>query len=122
MSFFSASGSVYDEFRGRGSSGDGGASARADRAAEETRAMRSDMERALMICEALWTMLKEQHGYTDEDLFRRVMEIDLRDGRADGRVAPSAPASCPHCGHVVSKHRAVCLYCGKAMMVDPFSR
>lgn len=100
----------------------GAAASRAERALSETQAVRADIERLLMICEALWGMLKEQHGYADEELFRRVMEIDLSDGRADGRVAPSAPGRCPSCNHVVSKRRPVCLYCGRAMMTDVFAR
>ena len=85
-------------------------------------AARADIERLLMITEALWQILKEQHGYTDAELFRRVTEIDLRDGRADGRVAPSPPRKCPHCDRVMVKNRPLCIFCGKPSMVDPFER
>lgn len=102
--------------------GSGSASARAERALEAVNRTRADIERLLMICEALWSILKEQHGYADEELFRRITEIDLRDGRADGRVAPSPPERCASCGHVVAKHRPLCLYCGRPMVKDPFAR
>jgi hypothetical protein len=85
-------------------------------------AARADIERVLMITEALWQILKEKHGYTDAELFRRITEIDLRDGRADGRVAPSPPRRCPHCDRVMVKHRPVCIFCGMPSMVDPFER
>lgn len=94
----------------------------AERALQESQRVRADIERMMMICEALWDILREQHGYSDEELFRRITEIDLRDGRADGRVAPSPPVHCEACGHVVSKHRPICLYCGKPMLKDPFAR
>ncbi len=83
---------------------------------------RMEVERLLMICEALWTFLKEQHGYTDEDLFRRVMEIDLRDGRADGRVAATPARRCPHCGRTMTRGRPICIYCGRASVANVFER
>lgn len=85
-------------------------------------AMRWDIERLLMITEALWSMLREQHGYSEVELFRRISEIDLRDGRLDGRVAPSPAQPCPHCGRKMTKHRPLCLYCGKPTVADPFAR
>ena len=94
----------------------------ADRLREDLQRMRGDIERLLMIAEALWSMVQEQHGYTDEELFRRITEIDLSDGRADGRVAPSPPAACPACGRRVSRRHTLCLYCGRPMVSDPFAR
>lgn len=88
----------------------------------ETYAVRHDIERLLMITEALWGILKEQHGYTDAELFRRVMAIDLRDGRADGRVAPTPARECPHCHRPMTKGRPVCIFCGRASMMDLFER
>jgi hypothetical protein len=84
--------------------------------------LKFDVERLLMITEALWTLLKQQHGYKDEDLAKLVTEIDLRDGKLDGRIAPSEPRTCPSCGHVPGKHRPNCIYCGKPVAVDPFGR
>ena len=84
--------------------------------------LRQDIERLLMISEALWGILKEKHGYADEELRRRVEEIDLRDGRLDGRLPPSPPMECPHCGYTIRRRRALCLYCGKPVGSEPFAR
>ena len=84
--------------------------------------LQADVERLLMITEALWTVLKQQHGLTDEDLAKLVADIDLRDGRLDGRVAPSAPHPCPQCGHMLGKRRPFCYFCGAAVPGDPFER
>ena len=81
-----------------------------------------EIERLLMITEALWTMLAEQHGFTEEELIRRIHEIDLRDERLDGRVAPSPPSPCPHCGRPLEKRRPYCIYCGQLVLRDPFER
>jgi hypothetical protein len=84
--------------------------------------MKSDVERLLMITEALWQILKEKHGYEDAELLKRVMTIDMRDGRLDGKVAAQAPQKCPHCGRTLFKARPRCLYCGEYVAVDPFLR
>jgi hypothetical protein len=88
----------------------------------EIELLRCDIERLLMITEALWGILKEQHGYEDAELIKRVMEIDRRDGKLDGRVAPAPPSSCPKCGRTLERKRAVCLYCGQLIARDPFER
>lgn len=98
------------------------AEARAREAKTEIELLRYDIERLLMITEALWGILKEKHGYQDEELANRVMAIDQRDGKLDGRVAVSPPASCPRCGRTLERKRPMCLYCGQVIARDPFER
>lgn len=83
-----------------------------------------DVEKLFMLTEALWTILKEKHGCTDEELVRRVQEIDLRDGKLDGKVAKVKP-DCPKCSRKLMGKRPVCLYCGAEVArvdLQPFSR
>jgi hypothetical protein len=83
-----------------------------------------DVEKLFMITEALWTILKEKHGCTDAELVQRVQEIDLRDGKLDGKVAKVKP-DCPKCGRKLMGKRPVCLYCGAEVArvdLQPFSR
>lgn len=84
--------------------------------------LRADVERLLMVSEALWRILQEKHGLKDGELMRRVEDIDLRDGRLDGRVAPTEPLACPKCGRTLFKRRPACVYCGQGVEVDPFQR
>jgi len=105
------------------------ASGAAGRAASAARAARTDVsmlkldvEKLLMITEALWSMLKEQTGYTDEDLTRRIQDIDLRDGKLDGKVAKDGPERCPNCHRTLLGDRPMCLYCGAPVKRDPFER
>ncbi len=84
-----------------------------------------DVERLLMITEAFWGILKKQHGYTDDDLAEMITEIDLRDGKLDGRVSnKSEPRQCPNCDRVIMRNRAQCLYCGTEApdLSAPFER
>ena len=101
---------------------DGTAAAQARKAQSDVELLKCDVERLLMVTEALWTILKEQHGYDDNELIRRVAEIDVRDGRLDGRLAKEAPAQCPHCGRPLIRKRPFCMYCGKPVAADPFQR
>ena len=75
-----------------------------------------------MITEALWTLLKQQHGFADEVLTKLIAEIDLRDGKLDGRAAAQSPQPCPFCGRPISTRRPFCLYCGKPVQTGPFAR
>ena len=99
---------------------------RAVRVADDTRsrleAMQMDIDRLLMISEVLWTMLKELHGYTDDDLLKRVSAIDLRDGRLDGKVERQGPVQCPRCGRNNKGNRPACLYCATPLNRDVFKR
>lgn len=86
-------------------------------------ALRYDMERVLLITEALWELLKERHGYTDEQLIQQVHRIDAADGKLDGRVTRKAgPTTCGACGRALSRRRPNCIYCGATGDRDIFSR
>jgi len=89
----------------------------------ENESLRFDVEKLFMITQALWTMLKEQHGYTDEQLIDRINQIDLQDGRLDGKVAKEKiRPDCPSCGRKLIGRRPVCLYCGTEVARNPFAR
>lgn len=99
----------------------------AQRAASQVRtqneAMQIDIEKLFMITEALWMIVQQEHGYTEADLTRLIQDIDLRDGRLDGKVAKAAAnPECPQCGRTLIGKRPICLYCGAAVTRDPFER
>jgi len=73
--------------------------------------LEANLAKSLMICEALWEMLKEQHGLTDRQLQEKIYEIDMRDGILDGKHQRKA-VECPNCRHIVSPRHPACLYCG----------
>ncbi|MBU1239194.1 hypothetical protein KKF84_07185 [Myxococcota bacterium] len=60
---------------------------------------------------ALWEILKGSMGITEELLLSKIREIDLRDGKLDGKISREL-LHCPMCGRVMSKKHAQCLYCG----------
>ncbi len=50
-----------------------------------------DIDRLLMISEALWTLMKRDRGYTDDVLTRLIEEIDQRKVTVDGVTAKDPP-------------------------------
>ncbi len=84
--------------------------------------MQGDIERLLMITEALWSFIRREHNLTDADLIRMLAEIDARDGRIDGRVAATPPVPCQYCNRISAKNRPTCIYCGKPVIASPFQR
>ncbi len=104
----------------------GGALDAASAAGDARRARNDVMEaagridRVLLACEAMWSLFREKLELTDEDLVRRMNDIDLSDGKLDGRVRKSAVA-CPKCGRTIARRFPSCMYCGQAVVHDPFS-
>ncbi|MCB9899663.1 MAG: hypothetical protein H6825_16780 [Planctomycetes bacterium] len=92
--------------------------ASAQRAVEQ---LEQSVERLTLACAALWELLKESGAFDDDELLKRIMHLDLRDGSLDGRLN-SGPRACPECGRKNGAKRTSCLYCGRAMpRVDPFT-
>ncbi len=70
------------------------------------------LESLAITCQALWEIAREQSGLTDEQLLEKVSEIDLRDGRADGKMG-SGTRACAQCGRTINQRHMRCLYCGQ---------
>jgi len=81
-----------------------------------------DVERLLLITEALWTMLKQQNGYADSVLVKTIEDIESRRMAVDGLPAKSPPQTCPACGRPNSAGRLHCIYCGKPLEGNPFAK
>ncbi len=76
--------------------------------------LRSAIDKIVLVNRALWELLSERHGLEEADLDKKIEEIDLRDGVADGRMGTSE-ATCAGCGRKARGERANCLYCGHAL-------
>ena len=88
------------------------ASVRQELSASE-REMQRRIDKLTLINMALFSLLEEKLGLTQEQLADRVRDIDLSDGALDGRAAPPA-IKCPRCSRVMSVRHKKCLYCGEA--------
>src|SRR5690348_13961071 len=69
------------------------------------RDLRDRLDYLMLINVAMHSFLDEKLGVTQQDLADRVREIDLRDGKLDGKLATEAQ-ECPRCKRVMSvKHQ-----------------
>ena len=100
------------------------AAADARRMARQTstnsRFMADELARLELICEAMWGLMKEKTGLTDEDLLAEMARLDLMDGKADGKKEKSGPVVCGKCGRPNSRRHDFCIYCGNHIRVKPF--
>ena len=90
----------------------------AQRSADEARRTLEKLELKIesltLTCRALFEFLQDKEVITEKQLAEKMREIDLRDGKADGRLA-SKPLTCTDCNRTSSAkaaNRSKCLYCG----------
>ncbi len=69
-----------------------------------------DIERLRLTCQAMWELLRDKHGLSDDDIEEKIQEIDLRDGVEDSQMTVTM-VTCPSCGKQGRSYRRVCLYC-----------
>ena len=84
------------------------------------KALEANLAKTLMICETLWELLRDEHGWSDQELYKKLQEVDLRDGAFDGKNQRKA-VECPDCGRMVSPRHPACLYCGRVIDSSPFN-
>jgi hypothetical protein len=100
---------------------DSGAGSAARSAQSSVAEMEKRIGRLEMVCEAMWTLLREQTGMTDDDLMGMMAELDLSDGQADGQKGAAGPRDCPKCGRPNNpKRHDYCIYCGELLRTSPF--
>ncbi len=80
-------------------------------------------EQLKLVTLALWAMLRDQSGFKESDLRRYVAQVDMLDGKRDGK-ASLEPTSvrCGGCNRMVIGTATVCVYCGTSVRRDsPFA-
>lgn len=70
------------------------------------------VDRLALLCRAMFELLAERTGVTEDQLGAKILEIDLRDGQQDGRMSPK-PTRCPKCDAMISPRFGRCLFCGE---------
>lgn len=77
----------------------------------EVRELRRSVNKLMLITQAMWEIIAETSHFDNQLLVKKVNEIDLRDGRLDGKLK-RAVQKCTSCGRTLHKEHARCLYCG----------
>ena len=72
------------------------------------------VERLTLATMAAAEILRDHFGVAQSAIETKVQEIDLRDGKLDGRLRVP-PNDCSQCHHTNAPHRHKCLYCGEPL-------
>ncbi len=88
---------------------------------EAIRRLEKQLAKVLLINEAMWEMLRDEHGYTDKKLQEKIREVDLRDGVLDNENQPREASTCPSCGRNSPKRNKSCMYCGRELNSSLFT-
>lgn len=75
------------------------------------RDVEQQLARVTLVSQALWELLRERTGITEDELLAKIGDVDLRDGRLDGKLSPQTIA-CPKCERTLTTRHSRCIYCG----------
>ncbi|MGL6162209.1 hypothetical protein [Microbulbifer sp.] len=84
-------------------------------ALRSARELEDKVDRLSLLCHALFEELERTTGFSETQLKEKMIEIDLRDGKLDGKFDPSVGKSCPDCGHQIKRSRPNCFWCGASL-------
>ncbi len=89
----------------------------ADRADRSVRSLEDKLDKLTLVCLAMWSLMQDKTGVTEDELLERLKMLDLMDGVADGK-ATRIVAKCPKCNRTMSPRHKKCLYCGYSHLVQ----
>lgn len=70
------------------------------------------MDKLVLVCQAIWSLLMEHTELTEADLLQRVTDLDLKDGQLDGKIIKGI-VKCKKCDSAISHKFSKCLFCGQ---------
>lgn len=81
---------------------------------EKVAILENRVENLILLNQAMWSLLQEKNGLSEKDLLEKVEELDLADGKADGRLNLSGdkkPWKCEKCQKENSPRFRFCVKC-----------
>ena len=87
------------------------AEAKVDRCARTIEELQRHIQRLSLACQAMWELLRDCSDLTQDDLEKKILEIDGRDGCVDGKIGVQQ-LDCPSCGRKTNSKRNSCVFCG----------
>ena len=99
------------------------AQAQAERADDRSKQLESELndlrrraDALTIACQALWEIVQSKLGIEEQAILRKMQQIDLRDGQADGKIS-MRPVPCPRCSRKSNSKRRNCVYCGEPLPI-----
>jgi hypothetical protein len=78
------------------------------------RQLEAEVDALTLIVMAMWELFGKSNGLFMKDLEAKMQEIDLRDGKLDGKLSFGRIA-CQSCGRRLDERRRTCVYCGAVL-------
>ena len=104
---------IVNEYRFKAES----ASTKVNALLHEFHKLQDSFEKACLINQALLEIVQDKLGVSDSELEAKILEVDLRDGAADGKMN-GIVIVCSGCGRKVNGKKGSCFYCGSALNDD----
>ena len=82
--------------------------------AERVDRLEDQLDSLSLICQAMWELLSEHLDDPTSQLNEKVHEIDVRDGKVDGKMRRVA-TTCSECNRSLHARHRRCMYCGHEM-------
>lgn len=80
----------------------------------EVQRLEAKIDGLALISQALWEIVQEKTDATTLEIEQKIKEIDLRDGREDGKITGKT-SPCPKCKRPAHSRQGACMYCGTAI-------
>lgn len=74
------------------------------------------LDRAVLLNQAIWSLIKQQTSLTETDLMQEIRRIDMLDGQLDGKSAETK--KCNKCSTILAASAVTCYQCGAKNSVD----
>lgn len=87
------------------------ATSQAERARLEANELSQRVERLQLACQAMWELIRDSTPVTEQDLEAKILEVDTRDGKVDGKLSTHS-LTCHACGKPTNSKRDRCVICG----------
>lgn len=87
------------------------AKSRANEALSQSERVSMAIDRLTLINRALWELMRDRFDLDEKTLLDKINQIDLRDGKLDGKISMTTHA-CPGCNRVLNPRHKKCIYCG----------
>jgi len=87
------------------------AKSKAERVTDNLSQLDRQLRRLTLACQGMWELIRDNTEFTEDDLEKKILEIDLRDGKADGKIGTQI-LQCPQCRSNTNSRRTSCLMCG----------
>ena len=87
---------------------------RSKRLQDEVDDLKRKADALTIACQSLWEIVRTRLSLDEQVILAKMQEIDLRDGKLDGKIATKI-ITCPSCSRPNNTKRHCCLYCGKRL-------